>query len=96
MFLYPTDSKDPGMPGRLRLMYEGNPIAFVVEQAGGRASTGHGRVMDVTPQHLHQRVPLIFGSTSEVERIERYHAEAAATSKDFDGSLFNTRSLFRI
>lgn len=96
VFLYPADSKDPSKPGRLRLMYEGNPIAFLIEQAGGQASTGHERVMDVTPEGLHQRVPLIFGSRNEVQRIERYHHDQVKVSdNDFDSSLFNTRSLFR-
>lgn len=100
VFLYPTDSKDPTKPGRLRLMYEGNPIAFVIEQAGGLASTGRGRVMEVQPTALHQRVPLIFGSRNEVERIEGYHAELSdplgpADEDDYDSSLFNNRSLFR-
>jgi fructose-1,6-bisphosphatase I len=96
VFLYPADSKDPAKPGRLRLMYEGNPISFLVEQAGGKASTGRGRVLDVQPEGLHQRVPLVFGSRHEVERIERYHRENLQPSEaDFDSSLFNTRSLFR-
>ncbi len=94
VFLYPADSKDPGQPGRLRLMHEGNPIAFIIEQAGGLASTGHGRLMEVTPQDLHERVPVIFGSRGEVELIERYHRDHAEPSTD-DFSLFNTRSLFR-
>lgn len=96
VFLYPTDSKDPDKPGRLRLMYEANPISFIVEQAGGMASTGHGRVMEMTPTSLHQRVPLIFGSPNEVNRIEQYHRDHVEPSGgDFDASLFNTRSLFR-
>ncbi len=94
VFLYPADSKDPGLAGRLRLMYEGNPIAFIIEQAGGLASTGRGRLMDVMPQDLHERVPVIFGSRAEVELIERYHREHVEPSAD-DFSLFNSRSLFR-
>lgn len=92
VFLYPADSKD--LPGRLRLMYEGNPIAFIIEQAGGLASTGRERLMEVVPQALHQKVPVIFGSRAEVELIERYHRDHAEPSTD-DFSLFNTRSLFR-
>lgn len=92
VFLYPADSKD--LPGRLRLMYEGNPIAFIIEQAGGLASTGRERLMEVAPQDLHQKVPVIFGSRAEVELIERYHRDHAEPSTD-DFSLFNTRSLFR-
>lgn len=92
VFLYPADSKD--LPGRLRLMYEGNPIAFIIEQAGGLASTGRERLMEVVPQDLHQKVPVIFGSRAEVELIERYHRNHAEPST-VDFSLFNTRSLFR-
>lgn len=96
VFLYPTDSKDPAQAGRLRLLYEANPIAFIVEQAGGLASTGRGRVMELAPTGLHQRVPLIFGSRSEVERIEGYHREQLGPEeRNFDASLFKTRSLFR-
>ncbi|HND14831.1 MAG TPA: class 1 fructose-bisphosphatase, partial [Pseudomonadales bacterium] len=75
VFMYPTDNKDPSKPGRLRLMYEANPIAFIIEQAGGAATTGRQRIMDVKPESLHQRIPLILGSKHEVDRIERYHRE---------------------
>lgn len=94
VFLYPADSKDPGMPERLRLMQQGNPIALIIEQAGGLASTGRGRLMDVRPTDLHERAQVIFGSRAEVELIEQYHREdAEPITEDF--SLFNTRSLFR-
>jgi fructose-1,6-bisphosphatase len=97
VFLYPTDSKDPSQAGRLRLLYEANPISFIVEQAGGTASTGRRRIMEIRPESLQQRVPLIFGSRHEVECIEQYHREDLEPSgDDFDASLFNTRSLFRI
>jgi fructose-1,6-bisphosphatase I/sedoheptulose-1,7-bisphosphatase len=97
VFLYPRDSKEPARPGRLRLLYEGNPISFIVEQAGGGASTGRERVMEIQPASLHQRVPLIFGSKNEVERIERYHRDqASGQGPAFDDSLFGSRSLFRI
>jgi fructose-1,6-bisphosphatase I/sedoheptulose-1,7-bisphosphatase len=97
VFLYPRDSKEPTRPGRLRLMQECNPIAFIVEQAGGGASTGRERVMDIQPTGLHQRAPLILGSRNEVERIERYHRDHAEPQPSaFDDSLFNSRSLFRI
>jgi fructose-1,6-bisphosphatase I/sedoheptulose-1,7-bisphosphatase len=97
VFLYPRDSKEPARPGRLRLMYECNPIAFIVEQAGGGASTGRERVMELQPTGLHQRAPLILGSRNEVERIERYHRDQADVPQPaFDDSLFNTRSLFRL
>src|SRR4030095_7909087 len=62
VFLYPRDTKDPAKPGRLRLLYEANPIGFLIEQAGGRASTGRQPVMTVKPSSLHQRVGLVFGS----------------------------------
>ena len=94
VFLYPRDSKEPAKPGQLRLMQECNPIAFIVEQAGGGASTGRERVMDLVPASLHQRAPLILGSRNEVERIERYH-RFAGPGPAFDDSLFHPRSLFR-
>jgi fructose-1,6-bisphosphatase len=94
VFLYPYGSRDPGRPERLSLMHQGSAIAFIVEQADGLASSGRGRLMDVQPTDLHQRVPVIFGSRAEVELIERYHHEdAEPIAEDF--SLFNTRSLFR-
>ncbi|MBR0566379.1 class 1 fructose-bisphosphatase [Azoarcus sp. L1K30] len=93
VFLYPRDSKDPSKAGRLRLLYECNPIGFIIEQAGGRASTGHGPVLEVTPESLHQRIGFVFGSSDEVERIERYHLEPATTAER-PLPLFNTRSLF--
>ena len=97
VFLYPKDSKEPARPGRLRLLYECNPISFIVEQAGGGAITGRERVMEIQPASLHQRVPLILGSRNEVERIERYHRDQASEQGSaFDDSLFNSRSLFRI
>lgn len=96
VFMYPRDTKDPAKPGRLRLLYEAAPVAFLVEQAGGRATTGRERLLDVQPGALHQRVPVILGSAAEVERIERYHAESdAGTDKPFVSPLFNERSLFR-
>ena len=96
VFMYPKDTKDPTRPGRLRLLYEAAPIAFLIEQAGGRASTGRARLMEVEPQSLHQRVPVILGSRHEVERIERYHAaHDAGTDQPYVSPLFNERSLFR-
>ncbi len=74
VFLYPADTKDPKKPhGKLRLLYEANPLAFVCEQAGGAASTGTQRIMEVEPQDLHQRVPLIIGSKHEVELAEKFY-----------------------
>jgi len=96
VFMYPKDTKDRDRPGRLRLQYEANPISLLVEQAGGRATTGYQRVLEVKPEDLHQRVPLIMGSSSEVERIERYHAEhQSGADRPFTSPLFNERSLFR-
>ncbi|MDP3655088.1 MAG: class 1 fructose-bisphosphatase [Rhodoferax sp.] len=93
VFLYPRDSKDASKPGRLRLLYEANPVGFIMEQAGGRASTGHTPMLDVQPTALHQRIGLVFGSKNEVERIERYHAEPQRV--ELDNPLFAERSLFR-
>lgn len=67
IFMYPFDKRNPEMPGKLRLLYEANPMAFLIEQAGGVASTGTGRIMDVMPHEIHQRVPVIIGSKEEVE-----------------------------
>jgi fructose-1,6-bisphosphatase I / sedoheptulose-1,7-bisphosphatase len=71
VFLYPRDTKDSGKAGRLRLLYEANPIGFLMEQAGGRASTGREPVLEVRPASLHQRIGLVFGSRNEVDRSER-------------------------
>lgn len=96
VFMYPRDTKDPTKPGRLRLLYEANPIGFVMEQAGGRASTGRESVLGVRPEKLHQRIGLVFGSKNEVERIERYHREFdEGTDRPYVSPLFNERSLYR-
>ena len=76
IFTYPLDAKCAAKGGRLRLMYEANPMALLVEQAGGAASTGRGRILDVVPEQLHQRVPVFLGSKREVEAAQRYHADA--------------------
>jgi fructose-1,6-bisphosphatase I len=73
IFMYPTDNKDPSKAGRLRLMYEANPMGFILEQAGGACSTGRGRMLDVMPEGLHQRIPVFLGSRNEVAEAERYH-----------------------
>ncbi len=73
IFAYPTDSKNPAKPNKLRLMYEANPMAFLVEQAGGAASTGYERIMDIQPDDIHQRVAVIMGSKDEVEACLTYH-----------------------
>ena len=93
VFMYPRDTKDPLKPGRLRLLYEANPVGMLMEQAGGRASTGREPMMDVVPTSLHQRIGLVFGSKNEVERIERYHRERAQAKEG--EPLFASRSLFR-
>ena len=78
IFIYPRDLKDKSKPGKLRLMYEANPMAFIVEQAGGAATTGLVRILDVQPESLHQRVPVFLGSRNEIERVTAYHREALA------------------
>ena len=75
VFMYPRDTKDPTKAGRLRLMYEANPMSFIVEQAGGASSTGRQRIMEVQPEAIHQRIAVILGSKNEVETIARYHKE---------------------
>ena len=79
VFLYPWDKREPNKPGKLRLMYEANPMAWLIEQAGGAASNGHERIMNIMPTQLHQRVSVILGAQNEVEQVERYykaHSEA--------------------
>ncbi len=73
VFMYPVGSKTQEKGGKLRLMYEANPMAMIVEQAGGLASTGRERILDLKPGKLHQRVPVILGSKNEVERVVAYH-----------------------
>jgi fructose-1,6-bisphosphatase I len=77
VFLYPWDAREPDKPGKLRLMYEANPMAFLVEQAGGAATDGEQRIMDLMPSKLHQRVAVVLGSKNEVERVTSYHRDAA-------------------
>jgi fructose-1,6-bisphosphatase I/sedoheptulose-1,7-bisphosphatase len=93
IFLYPRDTKDPTKPGRLRLLYEANPVAFIVEQAGGLASNGRERILDVMPTDLHQRIGFVFGARDEVERVAAYHVDHNGTA--FDAPLFESRGLFR-
>lgn len=73
IYLYPRDYKQPIKAGRLRLMYEANPMSMLVEQANGKSSTGRIAIMDIVPDHVHQRVPVIMGSKEEVALVERYH-----------------------
>ena len=75
VFLYPWDQREPDKPGKLRLMYEANPMAFLVEQAGGMATNGRERIMDIVPTSLHERVSVVLGSRNEVQRVTAYHAE---------------------
>ncbi|MDB5842573.1 MAG: class 1 fructose-bisphosphatase [Herminiimonas sp.] len=77
VFMYPADARDPDKPGKLRLMYEANPMAFIVEQAGGIATDGKRRILDIQPEKLHQRVAVFLGSREEVERVTSYHGDAA-------------------
>ena len=74
IFMYPYDSREPNKPGKLRLMYEGNPMSMLVEQAGGKASTAHENIMNVEPTSIHQRVSVIMGSADDVDTVVRYHA----------------------
>ena len=93
VFLYPRDEREKSRSGRLRLLYEANPIGMVIEQAGGRASTGYGPVLEVEPASLHQRTGFVFGARREVERIETYHRDY--NERPYDAPLFGTRGLFR-
>ncbi len=76
LFMYPLDAKCAAKGGKLRLMYEANPMGWIVEQAGGLASTGRERILQIQPSSLHQRVPVVIGARNEVERIEACHREA--------------------
>lgn len=97
VFMYPLDEKTRAKGGRLRLLYEANPISFIIEQAGGASTTGRARVMDVAPTDIHQRVAFMFGSRNEVERIAAYHQDYMSGNEpeSFTSPLFSTRSLFR-
>ena len=73
IFMYPADARDPDKPGKLRLMYEANPMSLIIEQAGGAATDGQRRILDIQPTGLHQRVAVFLGSKSEVERVTSFH-----------------------
>jgi fructose-1,6-bisphosphatase I len=93
IYLYPGDSRKGFHQGRIRLIYEANPIGWIIEQAGGRATTGHERLLDVVPTSLHQKTPLVCGSRDEVDRVSRLY-----TGLGFKGEqspLFGRRGLFR-
>jgi fructose-1,6-bisphosphatase I len=77
VFMYPWDKREPDKPGKLRLMYEANPMAFLIEQAGGMATNGQQRIMDIGPKKLHERVSVILGSRNEVQRVTDYHVAEA-------------------
>ena len=77
VFMYPWDKREPDKPGKLRLLYEANPMSFLIEQAGGMATNGSQRILDIVPTKLHERVSVMLGSKNEVERITAYHAETA-------------------
>jgi fructose-1,6-bisphosphatase I len=79
IFMYPWDKREPDKPGKLRLMYEANPMAWLVEQAGGAATDGRQRILDVPPTKLHQRVSVVLGSKNEVERVTSYHGNTRGT-----------------
>jgi len=76
IFMYPKDARDPSKPGKLRLLYEANPMSFLVEQAGGQAHNGLQRILDITPTELHQRCSVVLGSEDEVERVYQFHSQA--------------------
>jgi fructose-1,6-bisphosphatase I/sedoheptulose-1,7-bisphosphatase len=92
LFLCPRDTREDGRQGRLRLLYEANPIGLLVEQAGGRASTGFGPVLAVQPRDIHERTGFIFGARAEVDRLERYHRDH--NEVPHDAPLFRSRGLF--
>ncbi len=96
VFMHPRDDRGGRHQGRQRHLYEASPMAFIVEQAGGAASTGRQRLLEVTPGDLHDPIPVILGSRQEIERIEQYHASYdAGSDKPFQSPLFNERSLYR-
>ena len=74
--MYPRDARDPDKPGKLRLMYEANPMSLLVEQAGGAATNGHQRILDIEPKMLHERVAVFLGSKTDVDRVTRYHLQS--------------------
>lgn len=94
VYIYPRDSRKGYENGRLRLVYEANPIALVFEQAGGAASDGVTPIMDIVPTSLHQRIPLVFGCKEKVDRIARYHTDVP--DREQKSPLFSERGLFRV
>jgi fructose-1,6-bisphosphatase I len=94
IFLYPGDRRPGYQSGRLRLAYQCNPIAFLTEQAGGAASDGHQRILEIEPGDFHQRVPMIFGSINEVALVDHYYRDLEPMQKR--SQLFGTRGLFKV
>lgn len=94
IFLYPGDRRPAYQGGRLRLTYQCNPVSFLVEQAGGAASTGHERVVDIDPSDIHERVPMIFGSINEVGMVDHYYQELHPFQER--SQLFGNRGLFKV
>lgn len=94
IFLYPSDLRESYSMGRLRLVYEANPLGWIIEQAGGAASSGHERILDIVPGSLHQRTPFIAGSRTEVEYVVRLHQDPHGLGER--SPLFGRRGLFRI
>jgi fructose-1,6-bisphosphatase I len=80
VFMYPWDKREPNKAGKLRLMYEANPMAWLVEQAGGAATNARQRILDLQPSQLHERVSVVLGSKNEVERVTLYHQQGVSTS----------------
>jgi fructose-1,6-bisphosphatase I len=76
VFMYPWDKREPHKPGKLRLLYEANPMSWLIEQAGGASTNGQDRILDLQPSHLHERVSVILGSKNEVDRLTNYHHKA--------------------
>ncbi|MHC2674889.1 fructose-1,6-bisphosphatase I [Bradyrhizobium diazoefficiens] len=95
VFLYPSDARPGYGDGRLRLTYEAHPMAYIIEQAGGSASTGRERILDLSAQSLHQRVPLIMGSSNEVRRVEELHCDPLLVAS-ISAPLFARRGFFRL
>jgi fructose-1,6-bisphosphatase I len=93
VFLYPGDQRKGFHQGRLLLVYEANPVAFLVEQAAGAATDTVGRILEIEPEELHQRTPVVFGSAKEVDRIARYHTDPSSIGER--APLFGIRGLFR-
>ncbi len=93
VFLYPRDDRPGYEQGRFQLVYEANPIAYLMEQAGGAATDDHQRILDIVPKTLHQQVPLVFGSRDEVERVANFHRDPHTSGER--SPLFGRRGLFR-